>query len=217
MWTERLGQVKCGPEFGGHNLSLKEFTAEDLVQNLVPLGREICRVILGLGFGHHKVPTVDDDEVEEVYTTSQLTAVTNNAAFVLRGCPPNRILEWPTCEFRDEEVDDQGKSRRPIIQGDRGSHLSTRTSRAPGGGKRKRPKRAEPWYDASCPPVFSSYMLAMPDNLKGVLVFKKVPYLKLEIKPKTWRWRHYCHLTAVPFVGQPGLRREWKYGTRCFR
>ena len=219
-WTAKLAKVKFGPKMGDHNLPFRGVELETLGKNLVGLAREICRVLLGLGFGHHKVPTVDDDEIEEILITGHVTAVTNNAEFVLQGSPPDRVLEWPAAGIRDVAVDNQGL-RRPLIQADRGGHLSTRTSRAPRkkGGKRKRPKRAEPWVDASCPPVFSSVILERPDNSKGVLTFKRVPYLRNEIKPKTWKWRSYSLLYAVPFFGpRAGVRGAgWNHGIRYFR
>ena len=214
-----MSKVKCGPRFSdGHNLSLKNFTVEELVQGLVKLASESCRVILGLGFGHHQIPTVDDEEIEEVFSTAWVTAVTSNAEFVLGGVPPDRVLEWPTWEeITDADVDNQGMLRQPIIQADRGGCLSSRTSKAKGGGKPKIPKRPQPWYDASCPPVFSSDLLALPDNLMGSIDFSKVPYMRNEINPPKWRWRPYSHLTGVPFFGRRALGCEWRYRTRYLR
>ena len=71
--------------------------------------------------------------------------------------------------------------------------------------------------DASCPPVFSSIILELPDNSKGVLTFKRVPYLRNEIKPKTWKWRSYSLLYAVPFFGLPAEDDGWRHGTRFLR
>ena len=219
-WTARLAKVKFGPKRGDHNLPFRGVELETLGKVLVGLAREICRVLLGLGFGHHKVPTVDDDEVEEILITGHVTAVTNNAEFVLHGIPPDRFLEWPAPGIRDRVGDNQGL-RRPLLQADRGGHLSTRTSRAPKkkGGRRKRPNRAEPWVDASCPPVFTSVILELPDNSKGVLTFKKVPYLRNETRPRTWKWRCYSLLHGVPFFGRKGVvwGAGWNHGLRYFR
>ena len=213
--------IEFGPEIGDHNLPYRGAALEPLGKDLVKAAHEICRLLLGLGFGHHKFPDVGDDEVEEIMATGYVAAVTSNAEFVMQRVPPDRYPDWPPAPgIRAREEDEQG-GVRPLLLADRGGHLSTRTTKAPKkkGGRRKRPNRPEPWLDASCPPVFSSTILELPDNSKGVLSLKKVPYLKNEVKPRTWKWRCYSLLYGIPFFPRKGriFGAGWNHGLRYFR
>ena len=175
---------------------------------------ECSRIVLGVGLAHLPKPTVLDVDLEETLALVKGIAVRSGADFELAGVPPERCEAWPAWEeIEEEEVDDLP----PPIQGDRGGSLSKKTSKVKKRNQISR-KRPDPWFDASRPPVFSFTMVTAPENLKGYLNLRKIPYLRLETIPSKWRWRPYSYLTGVPHFPPPSTDDNlWRHRMRFYR
>ena len=210
-----MAKVKCGPlPADDHNISHVDL--EVLTASLVGLAGECTRIVLGLGFVHHEDPTVLEEELEEVLELGTGIAVRADATFELAGVPPERGEEWPAWP---ETGVIKSADRPPRLQGVRGNPvLAKKTSKVQKRNRFKR-KRPPPRFDASRPPVYSFAMLTKPENLRGALTFKKIPYMRYEQIPDKWRWRPYCYLTGVPHFAQasPDTNHFWRHRTRYFR
>ena len=203
-----LAMVTCGPHRGDpHNVTNVDLAT--LTASLVGLSRECIRIVSGLGFAHHHDPTVIESELEEILNTGVSRAVCTSATFELNGVPAVRGEEWPP--FPEVEA----MKTAPRISGCRDLPSLAKASKL-AGSLRLRKRRPPPEYCASYPPVASSDLLTKPETLRGSLTFKKLPYLKDEKKPETWRWRYYSLLTGVPYFS-PADSNKWGHRPRYFR
>ena len=220
-WTDALDKVECGPNLGDP-FNLRGITAHDLASNCVKMIKSTTRVAAALGLGHD--PSLrelqSDAELIDVLAVARGLATYTNAEFQLADAPADRFVDWP-CWASAEEGDADGLSTAEqeanLIQGERpvGAARRTRNKKR---GCLKGKKRKDPWFCALRPPAHDNLMFTTPENLKGTLIFRMIPYLWHEQGPSCWKkWRQYSFLTPIPIFAPPDPLNLWDYRARFFR